>query len=410
MDASPPFSPASPGREHLPRLDAVRGIAILMVVLFHTCMFTPETPAEKVFSAFINAFSQGVPLFFVLSGFLISTIVFEDWSKFGWTKYAQRRVAKIIPPFVLSLAFYALKDFRHAPVSQTAATVLANLATLPNFTEHWRLLNPVSWSLLVEIHFYLLLPLLFLCWRAASPRHAERLTLACFLFIPPIFRAVNWLTPVGSIGERFFLLCRFPCAMDFFAWGMLFSHLYRQYRNHAWLGAKAPGVMRAGLWLLPLFLALYTALPLLLQVGTVLHKPAAFESMRLLICLATFGMLFCAWPQAQPGGVAGKIFDSRLLQYVGLVSYEWFLFHPAIIFSARYHLAKALSIEGSIQSKDIGLLWFFLLSVVSVLLSFLICAGIYHWFSQPLLKAIKNFSPGKRTPGGAVPRVKVIKP
>jgi peptidoglycan/LPS O-acetylase OafA/YrhL len=391
---NPPPSTAS-GREHLPRLDAIRGIAIIMVVLFHAFMFDPVNSGQKVFSSFVMGLSQGVLLFFVLSGFLISLIVFENPVKFRLPTYLVRRIAKIIPPFLLSLIFYAVKDYHGRSLLQGFQFAAADLATLPNFLFKWKMINPVAWSLLVEIHFYLLLPLVFFGWRRLIPQQAERLTILCFLLIPPLFRAASWLHPAASPGERFFLVNRFPSAMDFFGLGMIFCHLYRNYRQTGWLKRAAGCLPRHGLLLLPLFLALYTALPFIFNENLVLDKCGSYEIARLFICLLTFCMLFCIWPQEKPAGLAGKIFDNRLLQYTGLISYEWFLFHFAILSSARFHLGKWLGLNYSIQSPGGsislgGFASFTVLNAIAIAISFGLCAAIYHFYSQPLLKRIRD--------------------
>ena len=119
-------------KTHLPHLDALRGIAILMVVAFHAFSFYPKTPGQTLINQFLNILGQGVPLFFVLSGFLISLIVFDDRKPFSWHVYGMRRFAKIFPPFALSLLIFAFRDLRHANFFSTVEQLAANVITLPN--------------------------------------------------------------------------------------------------------------------------------------------------------------------------------------------------------------------------------------------------------------------------------------
>jgi peptidoglycan/LPS O-acetylase OafA/YrhL len=392
-----PTTPAifTPGRDHQPRLDAIRGIAIIMVLLFHAFMFDPTTSGGRIFSSFITSLSQGTLLFFVLSGFLISLIIVGNPDGFSVSNYLVRRCARIIPPFALSLAFFAVKEYRGTSLWQGFQLALANLATLPNFLFYFKSLNPVGWFLFIEIHFYLLLPLVFFLWRKATRRHAELLTIGSFLLIPFAFRTVNWMIAAGSTSERFFLVNRFPSAMDFFSWGMLFCYVYRHGQEQAWLRQIAPVLASRGLLLLlPVFLAVYTVLPFVFHTDLVLNNWGSYEIARLFICLIAFCLLFCIWPPAKSGGLAGKIFDSRLLQYAGLVSYEWFLFHAGIIPSVRFHLGKLLSLDYNIYSQSVitfgDALSYALLNLIAICVSFFISAAIYRFYSQPLLKWMRG--------------------
>ena len=98
---------------HFDVLDGLRGIAILMVVILHT-FYVNETRsvAEWVLGYVIPAGWVGVPIFFVLSGFLISLPFFtgrQANADFWYPKgYARRRLAKIMPPFYLSILFFAV--------------------------------------------------------------------------------------------------------------------------------------------------------------------------------------------------------------------------------------------------------------------------------------------------------------
>ena len=398
---NPPSSPApslaattaerAAERTHLPHLDALRGIAILMVVCFHAFGFIPKTAGQQLFNQFLSTLSQGVPLFFVLSGFLISLIVFDERKPFSWHTYGMRRFAKIFPPFFLSLLFFAVRDLRHFSLPVIVEQLAANMFTLPNLLQHYPALNPVSWSLFVEVHFYLLLPLLFLGWKRLFPKKAEVLTIATFALVPVCFRLSVWNTPVANVAERFFLLCRFPGTMDYFAWGMLFCFFFRHHRKRVGFEELSKRLGFAGLLLLPVFVGLFTGLLSLLGVMSTQDRSGLSELCRFFICLTAFLLLFGGTIQSPP-----KAINHRFLRYIGLISYELFLFHAGVIPWLRYQICRALHWPHDPVGAD-GLVafWsgasFFSVTLFAAAASVGLAALIYHFFSQPLLKLLRKY-------------------
>src|SRR3954471_3368061 len=98
---------------HLDVADGFRGLAILVVVCSHGFYFNPEGPkAFTYLGSFIGTGWVGVPIFFVLSGFLLSLPFFRSrlqnpgsWYVRGYT---MRRVLKIFPPFYLAILLLAI--------------------------------------------------------------------------------------------------------------------------------------------------------------------------------------------------------------------------------------------------------------------------------------------------------------
>jgi peptidoglycan/LPS O-acetylase OafA/YrhL len=125
-------------------LDVLRGIAVLLVIANHYRYYT-----------FCRAGWLGVDLFFVLSGFLISGLLFSDLQAHGRISLGRffiRRGLKIYPAFYVFLGFTALiVPARHGIFSE--AFFLQSY--LPRMWGH-------TWSLAIEEHFYIALPLLLL--------------------------------------------------------------------------------------------------------------------------------------------------------------------------------------------------------------------------------------------------------
>lgn len=146
-------------------LDALRGIAVLMVVASHYSLVLNYD------SRLLGAFRHGVDLFFVLSGFLISGLLFSEYKTHGTISLKRfwiRRGFKIYPAFysfMLATAAGCLLIGGKIP-----REILGEIFFLQNYGPHFWV---HSWSLAVEEHFYLLLPiLLLLLGRLAKGRNS----------------------------------------------------------------------------------------------------------------------------------------------------------------------------------------------------------------------------------------------
>jgi len=140
-------------------LDALRGVAVLMVIISHYYL------AEGSHSVFGMTLGRGVDLFFVLSGFLISGLLFSEYKATGKIQVKRfwlRRALKIWPPFYAFLLLAALTwliVFKEFPQQ-----ILSDVFFVQNYAPH---MFVHTWSVAVEEHFYFALPsllLLFIWW------------------------------------------------------------------------------------------------------------------------------------------------------------------------------------------------------------------------------------------------------
>lgn len=136
----------------LRELDFLRGIAILLVLMRHQMLFEFTSKMGWI----------GVDLFFVLSGFLVSGLLFKEYLKFGNIKlglFLIRRGFKIYPIYYLSYFLYlAPKIAKH---QFELKGVLADLFFVQNYVWGWGYAYAPTWSLAVEEHFYFGLATLF---------------------------------------------------------------------------------------------------------------------------------------------------------------------------------------------------------------------------------------------------------
>jgi peptidoglycan/LPS O-acetylase OafA/YrhL len=140
---------------HLPALDGLRGIAILLVVAVHATGYPPGG-------------HMGVDLFFVLSGFLITTLLLEEQAETGrisLRRFYARRARRLLPALALLLATYLVIDAAKGRDGLTAVA-LGGLY-FGNVVQAFSSVNPLItsgldhlWTLAEEEQFYLVWPLL----------------------------------------------------------------------------------------------------------------------------------------------------------------------------------------------------------------------------------------------------------
>lgn len=142
----------------LKELDGFRAIAVLLVVFFHLGFYTRAIPG---FNSIVGSGYLGVQIFFILSSFLLSrqfliTYPKSDSKKSFVLKFFKKRFLRIVPLFIFSFIALTVINFN----TSTLAVVAVIRYVL--FIEDTIKINPVIWSLLVEVRFYLLLPLVMI--------------------------------------------------------------------------------------------------------------------------------------------------------------------------------------------------------------------------------------------------------
>ncbi|NQV27245.1 MAG: acyltransferase, partial [Rhodopirellula sp.] len=194
-------------REHIPALDGVRGIAILMVMSHHFTIIGSANPVEKAVSGVLQLGWAGVDLFFVLSGYLITGILLDSKrSPHYYRNFYARRVLRIFPLYyaVVLLTFLVLPrlDGSLAQIlSNTEGSIGWYITYLSNFAmsrgNHfgYGMLN-VTWSLAIEEQFYLVWPL-FVC--VMRPQTLLRLCLSLIVGAPLlrlslVLQSASWVT------------------------------------------------------------------------------------------------------------------------------------------------------------------------------------------------------------------------
>jgi peptidoglycan/LPS O-acetylase OafA/YrhL len=317
------FLPALDSTKRIPSLDGLRAISITFVLLAHLTG-TQNFPAALGGAKYLG--NLGVRVFFVISGFLITTLLLKEQAATGTVslkKFYARRTLRIFPVyycFLLVIVVLAAVDV----ISLMRHDLLCAFTyTMNNHYERSWYVGHL-WSLSVEEQFYLLWPAtLFL----AGMKRAFKIVVAV-LFIAPVCRILilfflpqHW-EGVGTI---------FPATMDSIAIGCLLA------RSYQWLGTKTRYtrfLQSPAFLLVPLAAAVLT-----FPIST---KGSAFIGDSLLnLSIALIVDRFVRFP----GGAVGKILNTGPFVVVGVLSYSLYLWQQLFLNRASGHAVNAFPVN-----------------------------------------------------------------
>lgn len=298
-------------------LDGLRGVAILAVIATHA----------NIASGWAG--DVGVDIFFVLSGFLITSLLFEEWGKFGSVslkRFYARRALRLLPALMVMLAVIVLWHYLTNPrvAPRTALDGLIALFYSSNWMFALGLRPPVhvfahTWTLSIEEQFYLWWPIVLIilvrrCGSRASLFHWVMLgmfvlaTERVVLFAGMPRGAYNWLSYATDARADTLLMgcaaaimvCSKPIPRD--------------------------GKLRAALK----YSAWFICIPGLILVGIPAGLSATFCAIGLHITVAFFAVLILLEAVVSEVGVLAWLLSWRWLVYIGKISYGLYLWHYPI--------------------------------------------------------------------------------
>jgi peptidoglycan/LPS O-acetylase OafA/YrhL len=316
---SNPFNGSSTGKlGYVPALDGLRGLAIAAVVGVHYFDWPPGG-------------ELGVDLFFVLSGFLITTLLLEERGKgpISLRRFYRRRARRLLPALAVMLAFYLVAEAARG--RDALKPVLLGGLYFANFVQAFQNPNPLAhtglvplWSLSQEEQFYVVWPLLLL----ALMRRRTLAWLLTILVALVVYRAV--LVFGGASDWRVYF------GPDTHADGLVGGALLAILRLRHGL-RSSPRLANVGLVVFWLALFVQPFLP-------------AWEAWGLPVAEAACVILVASAVAETP---LGSALSARPLVWVGRISYSLYLWNlalPVIVGSRNPWLMLPLSVAAAYAS------------------------------------------------------------
>jgi peptidoglycan/LPS O-acetylase OafA/YrhL len=357
-------------RTHMPELDSVRGVAVLMVMFYHAFYWGMNLSRFPPVEAFLLQLAWvgrlGVNLFFVLSGFLITGLLLNAKSRPDYyRKFYIRRALRILPAYsaTLLVLFFAGVSLKFIGLS---LLYLSNLTPLFGVA----IAYPVLWSLAVEEHFYLL-------WPLAVRNFTSRTILAgsaAIVLLSPLLRWISYLIQSRQGWVSFELFDYTWNSADGLACGALLAVWLREFAPDRRKFAKEiAGLLIIGLALLPF--------------GTLSRHTAAGAALQVVPWHFLFVVLIGAALLA--GSRWGEAARCRFLEFFGEISYGLYLYH-LLVFNGFEWLLN----HGVIRRLQID-------PLLGLSIRFLICGGIAvgiaylsrRFLEEPFLRLKSRLAP-----------------
>lgn len=351
---------ASPNSLYIPSLDGIRAISVFIVFLSHAGLGATLVPG-----------GFGVTIFFLLSGFLITTLLRMEFSRYrriSLRDFYLRRVLRILPPLYVSMAlalglFLIVPGHGSIPLAGTLSQAFQVSNFYMIFASSGTILpgTGVFWSLAIEEHFYLLFPLLYvwMCSRLSVERQTILLLTLCVAALAWRY-ILHFHFGADSIRTYYGTDTRF----DSILLGCVFAIVANPVLHdplHEWF-------LRRMKWLLPL--------AVIVVLGTFLVRDDSFrETARYTVQGIALVPLFIAAIHYQSSWPV-RFLNLPFMRFLGVISYTLYLCHDIIMdfvqrnWKAHGVLTGAVSLAGAICFATL----------------------VHYWIERPCTKIRKRLS------------------
>jgi peptidoglycan/LPS O-acetylase OafA/YrhL len=304
-------------------LDFIRGLAIIAVMGYHFHSFPTGSALIAAIEYPLKSFGhEGVNLFFTLSGFLVGGLLLKQYAQEGRidaTRFIVRRIFKIWPAYYVLILFHVIVG-RH-PLD---TFLVQNLTHLQNY---FGSSIAQTWSLAVEEHFYLFLPLLLIVfgrWQTRANTILAVLGSICVAVLIARCVAVH----NGQLDETFFYT---QYRIDSLLFGVMLAALY-------WMKPAAYRAIADRKWLL---IAMVVGLVLWLVFGT--RNVALDQSIGYTIQAIGFCALIVLTVEYSASVRETKLY--RFIGWIGVYSYGIYLWHSLALAPGDMLIRKATALH-----------------------------------------------------------------
>ncbi len=348
---------------HIPSLDGLRALSVMLVIVLHTLLRHSLYKFIPFPLRLIGNGALGVFIFFVISGYLITTLLLREQDKTGaisLKSFYLRRAFRILPPLYAYVLFLAvLGATGHLP-GMNRRELISALTLTRNYSTHvslWAMEH--LWSLCIEEQFYILWPTtLVLCLLhrsdAAGRRRATRIALA-LLIAEPFIRVIFFLCH-----SRFANTGMFHMQAD----GLMFGALGALQQGHPRFERIYARVTRRP-WLLPVLIFLVLN-ALTVRFQNYWDLPVGFTINGFLI------LMWLLWLVRNPASLQGRLFNQPAVAWVGRLSYSLYIWQTFFTHPLNVEVFKS---DAWWINFPLSWLWIFCVAVVS-----------YYAIEQPALR------------------------
>jgi peptidoglycan/LPS O-acetylase OafA/YrhL len=309
---------------HLDAIDGLRGIAIALVVAYHSWLVYGFSAGVVSQGGFL-----GVELFFALSGFCMFypfvRARFSGNAAPSWSSYAYRRAIKILPSYLLALTVFAIAYAHRDGVEHTAIAYAAHLLFVhPLLPHQFQAISGPLWTIGVEVQFYVIFPALcglFL-----------RRPLVGALVVAAISGGYRGLVLLTHPAPGFYVSNQVFAFLDLFAAGMLAAYVVAwaqsRARHAAFLPLASGGVLLA--------IAAAVVGMIAFTHSSAMNDTADFFLWQMRWRLAIAALLFVLVTAATLASPAiRRALANPVTTFLALISYNLYLWHLEILSLAQ---------------------------------------------------------------------------
>jgi peptidoglycan/LPS O-acetylase OafA/YrhL len=351
-------------------LDGVRGLAILLVLIFHLLFMV--LPTDNMPTFWLNAgrfLMHGVTLFFVLSGFLIGSILLHNKNSKSYFKtFYIKRIGRIIPIYyLLILGYYIFKyilfpDYEghelNSGIPDWAYPFFAQSFFIPRYGLGPGIMN-VTWSLCVEEQFYLFAPLFIFLF------DSSKLVILCISGI--LLSLFSRLLLPGF--ENLGILALITSRADSLFMGILLAVAYRNKELLLKIKDNQASI---------------TVLLGILTVGIILQFLGFAMGVFQLTWIAMFFAIILLIPLANNASLPCKFFNQGFLKFFGKYSYGLYIYHMPL-----NYLLKHLNSQYGVSLDTLNHMLIF--NSFSILIILIFSYFSYEYFEKRIINYVNRF-------------------
>ncbi|TGK95322.1 acyltransferase [Leptospira brenneri] len=344
--------------KYRPEIDGLRAVAVISVIFFHAG-----------FTFFEGGFI-GVDVFFVISGFLVTSTILTELEKdqFSIINFYERRARRILPAlfFLLAISFPIawivflpkdlesyLKSLSAIPIFSANVFFLKDVEYFSTASELKPLLH--TWSLAVEEQYYIFFPLLILFTRTRNKKSKRQVLFVILLFLASVSLIYSQNLSSSKVSTNFYLLpSRF--------WEIAIGSILAFIPTSVYMISTSKKQLLS-----------FVGISLILLSVVMFRRDTPWPSFYTLI--PTIGTVFIIMFANTSDTFVGSLLSNKFFVQIGLISYSAYLWHQPIFAFSRY----------TFSSNYLNTYTMFILSFLSMFLAY----GSWKYFELPFRDKIR---------------------